>query len=107
MRSRRCGPSWRRVASTIRVPGVACTGITPWRAWGGLHGHHTLAAALASGDDPSLPALFDQLNQSGADTILLSSEVFAKLDEAGVRRLHALMEMRRPPWCFTAGAGPN
>jgi hypothetical protein len=85
------GTTYLQHAFTQLRPELAARGIDYPGAWGGLHGHHTLAAALADDGDASLAEPFGALNRSGADTVLLSSEEFAKLNDAAVRRLHALL----------------
>jgi hypothetical protein len=85
------GTTYLQHGFTQMRPELAARGVDYPGAWGGPHGHHTLAAALGQDGDTSLAEAFGVLNRSGADTILLSSEEFAKLNDAGVRRLNALL----------------
>lgn len=94
------GTTYLQHAFTQLRPELAARRILYPDIWGGPHGHHTLAAALAHDSDPSLRETFAQLNRSGADTILLSSESFSKLDDAAVRRLHGLLGSARSTVIF-------
>jgi hypothetical protein len=85
------GTTYLQHAFTQLRPQLAARGINYPGAWGGPHGHHTLAAALADDDDASPVEGFAALNRSAADTIILSSEEFSKMGDAAVRRLHALL----------------
>jgi hypothetical protein len=85
------GTTYLQHAFTQMRPELVARGIVYPEVWGGPHGHHTLAAALVSDNDASLREAFGRMNHSGAETILLSSEEFAKLDDAGVRRLRAFI----------------
>jgi hypothetical protein len=71
---------------------LAARGVVYPDTWGGLHGHHTLVAALANDNDKTLQKAFGALNRSGADVVLLSSEDFVKLDDTAIRRLQVLLD---------------
>jgi hypothetical protein len=61
-------------------------------AWGGIHGHHALTQQLARGEDAVLEATFAALaSDPGVDTILLSSETLAALDDRQVGRLKGFL----------------
>jgi hypothetical protein len=85
------GTTYLQHAFTQMRPELAARGIVYPEVWGGPHGHHALADSLVTGDGASLREAFGRLNHSGAEVVLLSSEEFAKLGEASVHRLHALI----------------
>jgi hypothetical protein len=72
-------------------PELAARGVVYPDSWGETQGHHRLAAALAGGDEETLTTAFDQFNRSGADTVVLSSETFARSTDADLRRLQHLL----------------
>jgi hypothetical protein len=85
------GSTYLQHAFTQLRPELAARGIVYPDTWGGLHGHHTLVAALANDNDATLQDAFGALNRSMADVILLSSEEFVKLDETAILRLQDLL----------------
>ncbi len=85
------GATYLQYAFTQMRPELAARGIVYPEVWGGPHGHHALAAALVNDDDASLREAFGRLNHSGPEVVLLSSEEFAKLGDASVRRLRGFI----------------
>ncbi|HET6309132.1 MAG TPA: hypothetical protein VFG12_18210 [Rhodopila sp.] len=86
------GTTYLQHAFTRLRPALAARGVLYPHRWGnGEHGHYELPPALASARDGNLEPAFRQFNQSGAHTVLLSSETFSYATDADVRRLHALL----------------
>ena len=86
----RTGTTYLQHAFTQLRPVLAARGVHYPDDWGSQHGHFGLTQRLDK-HDPSLDAVFDRLNASGHGTILLSTETFAFLGDAGIARLHNLV----------------
>ena len=85
------GTTYLQNAFTLLRPRLSARGILYPEQWGGEAGHHDLAERLGAGEKTSLQTAFDQLNRSGADVILLSSETFSHLNDAEAGLLHDLL----------------
>ena len=85
------GSTFLQHGFTRLAPDLARRGIFYPLPWGGPHGHHILADALAA-PDPALADGFARINAAGFQTILLSSETFADLTPQAIRTLHGVLD---------------
>ena len=86
------GTTYLQHAFTQMRPVLRGRGVSYPEPWGSIHGHHILTDRLLHGDDEALRVQFAWLEGDPAiETVLLSSETLAYLDDGQVARLRQLL----------------
>ena len=85
------GSTYLQCAFTVAVEPLRARGILYPTGCGSLQGHFPLAGLLRTRQDAKLREWFDRFAETGAPTVLLSSEEFSALSRDELRTLKGLM----------------